>query len=474
MPENQEDRAERRERLYAQLKAEYEERFPRSRAFHQQAGARLVSGGSHTARLYDPFPVWTETAAGAHIGDLDGNRLLDFWQGHFANLLGHNPPLVAGALAESLQRGHGLQSGMQDCLEWELADLLCRIIGAEKVRFTTSGSLATMYAVLLARVHTGRRLILKVGGGWHGAQPWSLKGVSFSRSAYQGVETEGLPGDLTDDLLVTRYNDVPALEEVFRRHGDRIACFMVEPFIGGGGLLAGRPEFLTRARELTRQHGALLIFDEIISGFRFCAGTLGSLYGIEPDLTTLGKIIGGGMPLAAVAGRADVMDLCGKAAGRRARFEGGTYSAHPLSMLSALTILRYLTTHDGDVYPRLGRLGARLRGNLQEIFAGEGIPVSCSGDLGPAMAGSSIFSLHFPLTSDVLMDRPDMVNDPAMCDVELREGVMKLALLLEGVFVMHAGGAISLAHTDEDIRWMEDACRAVAVRLREAGLDTVE
>jgi len=463
-------RIERRERLYAQLRAEYEERFARSRVFHSRANTSLVSGGSHTARLFDPFPVWTKSATGAYIGDLDGNRLLDFWQGHFANLLGHNPPVIAGALMESLQAGHGLQSGMQDRLEWELAELLCRTIGAKKVRFTTSGSLATMYAVLLARVYTGRTLVLKVGGGWHGAQPWSLKGVSFSSRAYQGVETEGLPGNLTDELLVTRYNDMEALEEAFRQHGDRIACFMVEPFIGGGGLLAGRPGFLQRARDLTQKHGALLIFDEIISGFRFCAGTLASLYGIQPDLTTLGKILGGGMPLAAVAGRADVMDLCGKAAGRRARFEGGTYSAHPLSTQSALAMLRHLTDHESEIYPRLGRLGARLRRNLEEIFARQGIKVSCSGALEPAMAGSSIFSLHFPLAPDVPMDRPDMVNDPALCDVALREGVMKLALLLERVFVMHAGGAISLAHTDEDIGLMEEACRAVAVRMREAGL----
>jgi glutamate-1-semialdehyde 2,1-aminomutase len=463
-------RDERREQLYARLVAEYAERFPRSRAFHEQASTTLVGGGSHTARMFDPFPVWTQSARGAHIHDLDDHTLLDFWQGHFANLLGHNPAEIASALVESLQAGHGLQSGMQDTLEYELADLLCSVTGAEMIRFTISGSLATMYAVLLARVYTGRSLVLKVGGGWHGAQPWSLKGVGFSARAYQGVETEGLPGILTDELLVTRFNDVDALETVFRQYGDRIACFIVEPFMGGGGLLAGRPEFLQRARSLTAAHGALLIFDEIIAGFRFCAGALASLYGIKPDLTTLGKIIGGGMPLAAVAGRADVMGLCGKAAGRRARFEGGTYSAHPLSMQAALCMVRHLKAHERDIYPRLGRLGAQLRGSLEEIFARQGIRASCSGDLGPAMAGSSIFSLHFPLAPDAPLDRPDIVNDPASYDVGLREQVMKIALLLEGVYCMHAGGAISLAHTEGDMGKMEDACRAVAIRLREAGL----
>ena len=205
MSDTPQTRDERREQFYTRLIVEYGARFPESLAFHEQTNSVLVGGGSHTARLSDPFPAWTQTAQGAHVSDLDGHTILDFWQGHFANLLGHNPPEITAALVESLQAGHGLQSGMQDTLEWELADLLCGFTGAEKVRFTTSGSLATMYAVLLARVYTGRTLVLKVGGGWHGAQPWSLKGVGFSARAYQGLDTEGLPGRLTDELLVTTF-----------------------------------------------------------------------------------------------------------------------------------------------------------------------------------------------------------------------------------------------------------------------------
>lgn len=463
-------RSERRERLIAQLTGEYSERFPASLRFHSQAGSRLVDGGSHTARLFAPYPVWMRSARGAYAHDLDGHAILDFWQGHFANLLGHNPPVIAGALVDALSEGWGLQTGMQETAEWELADLLCARLAAERIRFTTSGSLATMYAVLLARVHTGRDLVLKVGGGWHGAQPWSLKGVAFAPAAYQALESEGLPRTLAQEVMVTRFNDPDALESVFEAHGDRIACFIVEPFIGGGGLLAGRPEFLQQARTLTAKHGALLIFDEIISGFRFCAGTLASLYGIRPDLTTVGKIIGGGMPLAAVAGRADVMALCGKVGGRRARFEGGTFSAHPLAMRAALTMLGHLIAHESEIYPRLGELGAHLRRSIRRIFAEEGVRVFCSGDLDLAGLGSSLFSMHFPLHPDLALDRPDVLNDPALCDVELREHVMKLALLLEDVFVVHAGGAISSAHTAGDMDRMEDACRVVATRLREAGL----
>jgi len=472
MPDSRKTHEERRERLFAQLVEEYEERFPASCDFQEQASARLIDGGSHGLRLFQPFPCWVRAAQGAYIYDLDGRAILDFWQGHFANILGHNPPEITEALAEALRQGRGLQSGMQDVWERELADLLCQRVGTEMVRFTTSGSLATMYSILLARVHTGRDLVLKVGGGWHGAQPWGLKGVHFGPEGYQGAETEGLPEYFLSQVLVTGFNDVEALEEVFREHGDGIACLIVEPCIGAGGGILAHPEFLQRARELTHQHGALLIFDEVIDAFRFWPGNVGSLYGVQPDLMTLGKIMGGGMPVAAVAGRADVLQLCGRAGGRRVRFDGGTYSGHPLSMLAGRLMVQYLTEHEDEVYPRLGAMGARLRQTIEQVFGEEGILVRCTGGPNQVIPASSLAFLQFPYHADVPMDRPDAINNPALCDVEMRERVAKLALLLEGVFVVHGFGAISTAHTEEDLERAAEACRAVARRLHAAGLRT--
>jgi len=466
-------RAERREHLWRELTAEYEARFPASRRFQQRAAGSMVDGGSHTARLFPPFPIWTVEARGAYVTDLDGHAILDFWQGHLANVLGHNPPVVTEALAEALRQGRGLQTGMQETWEAELAELLCRLTGAERIRFTTSGSLATMYAILVARAFTGRELVLKVGGGWHGAQPWGLKGVHFGARGYAELESEGLPAEFPGQVLVTRYNDPAALEETFRAHGDHIAAFIVEPFIGGGGLTAGRPDYLRLARQLTERYGALLIFDEIIDGFRFCAGTLASLYGVRPDLTTLGKAIGGGMPVAAVAGRADVLRIAGKAGkegGRRAMFEGGTYSAHPLSMLAGRTMVQYLAEHAGEIYPALADKGARLRQAAQSAFAAEGIVVHPSGALPAGMAGSSLMSLHFPHQPAAPDDRPDALNDPTRYDVDLKERLAKVAFLLEGVYVIHAGGALSAAHTLDDVARMEAACAAVARRFARAGL----
>ena len=185
------------------------------------------------------------------------------------------------------------------------------------MRFTTSGALATMYATILARAFTGRDLVLKIGGGWHGSQPWALKGVYFAEGATEHwrTESQGLPGSAPGEVVVTRYNDVEMLREHFKTNGNRFACFILEPFIGSGGYILADPEYLRTARELCDHYGVVLIFDEVISGFRFRAGDLGHMYGVKPDLATFAKIMGGGMPVAAIAGRADIMNGC--AQGRR-------------------------------------------------------------------------------------------------------------------------------------------------------------
>ena len=461
---------DKREQLYQQLVTEYEDRFSTSSSFHKRATQRLVDGGSHALRMFEPFPPWIRSAQGAYLYDLDCHAILDFWQGHYANVLGHNPGVVREALAEMLTQGHGLQTGSQDVQEWELADVICQHVGADRVRFTTSGTLATMYAVLLSRTFTGRDKIMKVGGGWHGGHPRGFKGVSYGREGYQGVETEGLPQVFPQEVVVTSYNDANALEDAFRKHGDEVACFIVEPFIGAGGFVAASPEYLRLARELTERHGALLVLDEIISGFRFRAGNLGALYGIQPDLMTLGKVVGGGMPVAAVAGRADVMGLCGRWGGRRVRFDGGTYSGHALSMLAGRTLVEHLAAHEDEIYPRIQAMGERLRAAVQRAYDDEGVLVQVLGGPSEVMPGSSMILLNFLHQAGVSRDLPDELNNPQNSDGVLREREVKVAYLLEDVFVLHGGGAVSAAHTEEDLALMEEASRKVARRLREAGL----
>jgi glutamate-1-semialdehyde 2,1-aminomutase len=456
--------------LIADMAEAYTRHSPRSRAVNERAKEVQVDGGSHTLRLLQPFPPRVVAARGAYVTDEDGHQILDFWQGHMANILGHNPGLVTTTLARALEEGVGLQTGFTDRLQAETAQILCERTGAERVRFTTSGTLATMYTIILSRAFTGRDLVMKVGGGWHGAQPWALKGISYHANAetgFQKIESGGVPLAVTEKVIVSGFNDPERLRDHFQQHGDRVACFIVEPFLGVGGFKAASLEYLQTARELTQQYGSLLIFDEVISGFRFCAGSAASLYGVQPDLATFGKIVGGGMPLAAVGGRADIMNLAGREGGSKVRFSGGTYSGHPGSLLAAKTVMSHLVEHEAEIYPYLARLGQRTREMTTAIFGDEGICARCTGDGGEVLPGSSLFMLHFPYDEGTKLERPEDWADPTKCDIALTNKVLDLALLLEDVFTSRSHGAVSVAHTEPDLDRLGEACRNAARRIKQ-------
>jgi glutamate-1-semialdehyde 2,1-aminomutase len=424
--------------LLAELGEELAERSPRSAEFNRAAKTNLVDGGSHTLRLMEPFAPRIVSARGSRVNDEDGHDILDFWQGHLANILGHNPEVVTSELARGFGDGFGLQTGMVDHLQSEVAEILCRQTGAEQVRLK-------------------------------GGHPWALKGSFFHTPdgvGFNGVDSEGLPAALTEDVVVTGFNDPTRLRVDFERHGDQIACFVVEPLIGAGGLIPATREFLNLARELTQQCGALLIFDEVVNGFRFHAGSLSSLYGIEPDLAIYGKAIGGGMPVAALAGRTDVMAQAGRDQRCRVFFSGGTYCAHPASLLAAKIFMTYLIDHEDEVYPRLGELGEKMRNAMTRGFVDEGVPARSTGSDDELPSGSSLGMVHFPHDEDTFIDRPEKVCDPGVCDVALRDRVLGPALLLEDVHLVCGHGAVSTAHTDGDLEHLENACRNVAHRIK--------
>jgi glutamate-1-semialdehyde 2,1-aminomutase len=453
-------------RLLAHLSERYCQYAPRSVELQDRAKAVMVDGGSHALRLIEPFPPRITAARGAWLTDADGHQILDFWQGHMANLLGHNPQMITETLSQALSEGWGLQTGFTDELQIEVAELLCARVGAERVRFTSSGTLATLYAIMLARAFTGRMAVLKVGGGWHGGQPWGLKGVGFSAEAgFEGLDSAGLPDEVAQQVVVTRFNDLDRLQDSFREHGERLACFIVEPIMGSGGGMAATPEYLRTARDLCDRYGVLLILDEVIAGFRFHAGDTGALYGVHPDLAAFGKIIGGGMPLAAVAGRAAVLNLAGRAAGSRVKFSGGTYSAHPASMLAARTALHYIISHEGEIYPRLAALGEQARQGIKAAFAAENIDVYCTGEANKALPASSIVQVHFPYGAGRSLNCPDEALNPEVCDVTLADRVLRLALLLHDIHVVHGLGACTTAHSEADLVFLLDGFRALAHEL---------
>jgi len=453
----------------AALAREFEQRFPRSSALCARRGRVLLDQTSHAVRWTDPFQVTVARAEGSAIHDLDGHRLVDYWQGHYANLLGHNPPPVREALLEALRGGRGLQSGMLHEIEAEVAELVTRRTGAEVVRFTTSGALGTFHAVLLARAFTGRSRVLKAAGGWHGSQPFGLKGVNARGGSFDHLESEGLPGTTAHDVALVRFNDVEGLERAFASDGDAVACLLIEPWLGSGGGIAGQPEFLRAARRLTERHGALLLCDEIITGFRFRAGDVSSMYGITPDLLILGKVLGGGMPVAAVAGRRAVMELASRRL-QRVKFEGGTYSAHELCLVAAKTTLAHLIEHEGAIYPRLAALGDALRRGLARLFEEFGVPVWLSGWPNEAVPGSSLVMLDLADGRGGAPDCPEQRTGSGRAHPRVDDELVRALLLLEGVSARHGLGAASLAHGDQDVEQTLRAWRGALERMRAARL----
>ncbi len=444
-----------RDRLRDRLVREYRKKTARSRTVYRRAQKVMIEGGSHSIRLWRPYPFFAAGAEGPFVRDVDGNTYIDYWQGHYANILGHNPGFVRRGMAASVGRG-ALHTGFEAGHQIELAEALVRAVGGGegKVRFTTSGTLATMYAVMLAQGLTGRDLVLKVGGGWHGASPYLLKGVKYHPgSGFEGPESAGLLDDIVRRTLVTRFDDGDDLARIMAAHGDRIACFIVEPFLGVGGFLAASREYLALARELTARHGVLLVFDEIISGFRFAPAGVQTLYGIRPDLSTFGKIIGGGHAVAAVVGPARTMEACERDLGGRGRvmFEGGTFSSHSEYMRAGLLMLGRLAARAATVYPKLARAGETLRRGIEEAFAAAGLRARCTGGGNDVVRGSSMFMVHFPKGEEGRVDRPETLQDAGRMDLALREDLLKLALLVNGVNVVHGGGAVSAAHGPKEI-----------------------
>lgn len=452
--------------LLKELINEYKKKHRKSEKYSTRACQYQVRGGSHNLRLFEPFPFYDVHCQGSKIIDVDGNTYVDFWQGHFANILGHNPKVVLDALVDYFQKGTGLATGFPGMIQNELAEIMLKQVDAEKIRFTTSGTLATMYAVMLAKAYTKRELVLKVGGGWHGANPYLLKGISIYGNGLDQIESAGLPEGIDSQILVTKFSEVDDLKEIFRRYGDRIACFIVEPFVGAGGFIFADREYLKTARELTRQFASLLVFDEVVSGFRFHPGGVQTLYRIKPDLSIFGKAIGGGMPVSAVAGKGKIMELCspGGKPTEKVKFEGGTFCAHPASMLAGVTYLKYLMENGSEIYPRIGRLGEKVRRGIEEIFATYGFNVKCTGYGDPVVENSSVVGVHFLKDKMERITSPEQVWNPEICDFELREKIFKLAMLSEGFHIFHGYGSISAAHTEEEIQASLDAVERIAKR----------
>ncbi len=322
---------------------DYVARTPRSRALFERATTSLPGGSTRTTVYAAPYPPYIESGAGLQLRDVDGNVYRDFLGNYTSLILGHAHPAVVAAVEAQVRRGSAFAAPTET--EVELAEeIRRRVPSVERLRFTSSGTEATMFAIRAARAFTGRPLIGRFDRSYHGTHDGVMVG------------TAGVPGVMSGLIVDLPWGDPDGIEAALRgREGD-LAAIIIEPVQGAGGVRAPEPEFLPFLRAFTERHGALLIFDEIIS-FRVSPGGAQALFGVRPDLTTLGKIIGGGYPLAAFGGRTEVMDIF-DARRTGAVSHGGTFNGSPVAAAAGLATLRELTP---DTYVRLDTLGARLR-----------------------------------------------------------------------------------------------------------------
>jgi glutamate-1-semialdehyde 2,1-aminomutase len=347
------------------------EKRQRSEAAFARA-RRLIPGGVNSpARAFGGVggePLFIERGEGPYLFDIDGHRYIDYIGSWGPMILGHAHPRVTAALEETIRRGTSF--GAPTEAESELAELIIQAVpSVEKVRLVNSGTEATMSAIRLARGYTGRDLIVKFAGNYHGHVDSLLVAAGSSAATLAVPNSPGVTAGTTRDTLVLQYNDYEALAGAFAQHGPRIAGVIVEPVVGNMGCVLPTREFLAALRQQTADSGALLIFDEVMTGFRVAYGGAQSLWGVMPDLTTLGKIVGGGLPVGAYGGRAEIMDHvlpAGKV------FQAGTLSGNPLATAAGVATLRAL--RDEPPYERLERLGARLETGLSSAARRAGVP----------------------------------------------------------------------------------------------------
>jgi glutamate-1-semialdehyde 2,1-aminomutase len=333
---------------------------------------KVIPGGVNSpARAFGAVggsPLFIARAEGPYLFDIDGNRYLDFIGSWGPMILGHCHPAVVEAAIAAVRNGSSYGAPCE--LETELAELVVNAVpSVESVRFVSSGTEATMSAIRLARGHTGRDLIIKFAGCYHGHVDSLLVSAGSSALTHGVPNSPGVPKGCTDDTLVLKFNDVTALGEVFRAKGDRIAGVILEPVVGNMGLVPPSIEFRKELRHLTQHHGSLLIYDEVMTGFRLAYGGAQELYGDSPDITAFGKIIGGGYPVGAYGGRGEVMQ---KVMPAGPVFQAGTLSGNPVAMAAGIATLKELKQH--SPYQRLDQLGALLEAGLRQAAAEAGVP----------------------------------------------------------------------------------------------------
>jgi len=437
----------------------FEKDRPKSKKLWEKAIKVLPGGISHNIRTFGlpsigGFPVIIRSASGAYIEDIDENKYIDFWNGHFAMILGHNPPEIQEVIKEHLS--YGWHFGTNTKYQIELASrLIDDNPGIEKVRFCTSGTEATMYATRLARAYTKRRLVAKAVMGWHGASDtlcYDVGGLVDGKAPLGQLKAEEA------GIITFEINNDKAFD-IIRKNSADLAAIILEPLLGGGGGFPVNIDFLKRLREETEKLGIILIFDEVITGYRFRDSLFQNELKIIPDLTTMGKIIGGGMPIGAIGGKEEIIERSSPQNDNPVLIGGGTFSGFPLSMIAGLKTLEVLKKSQQN-YIRINNEGDNLINYLNDLFNKKKLPIV-------AIGYKSMIMLH------VMSKR---IENPSIKEIikyknKKREGLLQLALFNRKISGLHGLGALSMAHKHEHLNQIREVMEEIAQSVSQSPLN---
>jgi glutamate-1-semialdehyde 2,1-aminomutase len=418
--------------------SEYKKKTKKSAKLFVKSKGLHINGVSHNIRFFEPYPFVVKKSSGKNLIDVDDNKYTDYWGGHWSLILGHGPKKIKESLKKQIEKSWMYGTVNEQTIL--LSELISKAVPvAEKIRYVTSGTEATMYAIRLARSVTGKKIIAKIDGGWHGYTSDLLKSVNwpFSESESSGVVNEG-------EIISIPYNDLKKSISILKKYAKDLAGVIIEPVLGGGGCIPATKEYLKGIQEFIHKNKSLFILDEIVTGFRFRYGCLYPTMNLDPDIVTLGKIVGGGMAIGVICGKKEIMkfaDTTGKKKSERSYIGGGTFSANPISMTSGYATLNYLKSKK-SIYTKINTLGEFTRKEITKIFDGKVI----------VTGKGSLFMTHF-LKNGVT----EVTNSvqAAMCDAQKLQKYHFKMIANDGIFFLPGKlGAISNAHNKDDIKKM--------------------
>ena len=425
----------------------YQKVFSKDRELAERANHIFPDGVTHDSRHTEPFPIYIDRAQGSKKWGIDGKEFIDYWSGHGALLLGHSPPEIVQTVTHQMHRGTHL--GACHLLELEWASLVMELIpSAERVRFVSSGTEATLMAIRLARTYTGKNKVLKFAGHFHGWHDSVILGVNPPFEA----PVPGILQGIIDTTVICPPNDIDAVENCLRDDSD-IACVILEPTGASFGIIPTNGEFLRQLREITQDYGVLLIFDEVISGFRAAPGGAQGYYHVTPDLTTLAKILAGGLPGGALVGKKEILNLISikeeKTSQRGKKMpHPGTFNANPLSASAGVAMLKVVKT--GVPHEQVNRAATTLQDGLNEVIDQHGLDWAVYGEFSGVkfLIGHGVRGMR---AADFNPYEWDYRKLKGGGNKELLMN-LRCGLLLNGIDISENGGMTMTAHTEEDVQ----------------------